>query len=68
MSDQMSFWDIPSATSSPALAGGPSPCGSPGGQMTALCGPDHAHASLSARQAKEQGFLMSGTCGLRFIS
>ena len=31
--------------------------------MIVLYGQDHARASLSARQAKEQGLMMSGTCG-----
>jgi hypothetical protein len=31
--------------------------------MIVLYGRDHARASLSARQAKEQGLMMSGTCG-----
>ena len=31
--------------------------------MTDQCGPDRALASLSARQAKAQGLLTSGTCG-----
>jgi hypothetical protein len=33
--------------------------------MIVLYGQDHVRASLSARQAKEQGLLMSGTCGPR---
>ncbi len=33
------------------------------GPMTVLYGPDQRHANLSAAQAKEQGLLMSGTCG-----
>ena len=36
--------------------------------MIVLYGQDHALASLSARQAKDQGLLMSGTCGPRFTT
>jgi hypothetical protein len=54
----------PNATSSQALAAGPSPCAWPDGTTTLdLFGPAPAHANLSARQAKERGFLTSGTCG-----
>jgi len=55
--------DSPSATSSQASVGGASPCNSPDGQRTVLCGPDPVRASLSPRQAKAQGLLTSGTCG-----
>jgi hypothetical protein len=53
----------PSATSSQASVDGASPCNSPDGQRTVLCGPDPALANLSARQAKAAGLLTSGTCG-----
>jgi hypothetical protein len=36
--------------------------------MIVLYGQDHVRANLSARQAKEQGLLMSGTCGPRSIT
>ena len=65
MSHQLSFWDLLSATSSPALASGPTPCAAPDGPMIVLYGQDHALANLSARQAKDQGLMMSGTCGPR---
>lgn len=65
MSNQMSLWDTPSATSLLASASGPTPYDSLGGQMTGQCGPDLAHASLSARQAKALGLMTSGTYGLR---
>lgn len=65
MFDQMKFLDIPNATSSPESEDGRLPSDTPDGQMTARCGPEAAHASLSARQAKERGLMMSGTCGLR---
>ena len=52
-----------SATSSPGSASGPTPCVAPDGPTTGPSGPDPAHASLSARQAKAAGFLTSGTFG-----
>lgn len=63
MFSQMSFWDTPNVTSSPGLASGASPSVDPDGPTIARSGPDHAHASLSARQAKEAGLMMSGTYG-----
>jgi len=63
MSRQLSFWNIDSATSSPVLESGASPLEKLGGPMTAPSGPDHALASLSARQAKEMGLLTSGIYG-----
>jgi hypothetical protein len=60
---QRSLWGEPSATSSPASASGPTPCGSPAGPTIARAGPDLARASLSARQAAEKGLLTSGICG-----
>ena len=63
MSDQLSLLDLLSATSSQELASGRMPCAEPDGQTIVLYGQDHVRASLSARQAKEQGLMMSGTCG-----
>lgn len=63
MFDQMSLLDIPSATSSPELEAGAWRCDSQDGLTTSRSGPDPAHASLSARQAKEMGLLTSGTSG-----
>lgn len=63
MSCQLTFWDTASAISSPALASGPTPSVSRAGPMIARSGPDHAHASLSARRAKERGLLTSGIFG-----
>jgi hypothetical protein len=60
---QLSLLDLLSATSSPALASGHTPCAEQDGPMIVLYGQDHARASLSARQAKEQDLMMSGTCG-----
>ena len=65
MSDQLSLLDLLSATSSPALASGLTPCAEPDGPMIVLYGQDHVLANLSARQAKDQGLMMSGTCGPR---
>ena len=63
MSDQMNLLDLLSAISSPELASGPTPCVEQDGPMIVLYGQDHVRVSLSARQAKEQGLMMSGTCG-----
>lgn len=63
MSDQMTFADSRNTISSQGSASGATPCGSPDGPMTNPSGPDHAHANLSARQAKEKGLLTSGTYG-----
>ena len=62
-SGQTSLLDTPSAISSEVLAAGATPCGSPAGPTTVPSGPVPAHASLSARQAKERGLLTSGTYG-----
>ncbi len=63
MSDQMNLLDLLSATSSQALASGHTPFAKQDGQTTDPSGQDLARANLSARQAKEQGLMMSGTCG-----
>ena len=63
MSRQMTFEDLPSATSLPGSASGATHSDRRVGQTTDPCGPALAHANLSARQAKEKGFLTSGTCG-----
>jgi hypothetical protein len=60
---QLNLLDLLSATSSPELASGPTLCAEQDGLTTVLYGQDHVRASLSARQAKEQGLMMSGTCG-----
>lgn len=59
---------FPSAISSPELASGLTPCDKPDGPMIDLSGQVVVRANLSARQAKEQGFLMSGIYGLRSIT
>ena len=63
----MTSVDMTNVTSSPGSADGASPCDSQAGPMTDLFGPDPAHASLSARQAKERGLLTSGIYGLHGI-
>ena len=68
MLHQLSLLDLLSATSSQELASGPTPCAAPDGPTTVLYGQDHVLANLSARQAKDQGLMMSGTCGPRFTT
>lgn len=69
MSVQLSMFDHPnsqdthSATSSPVSASGATHSAKQVGPTTVPSGPDPAHASLSARQAKEAGLLTSGTYG-----
>ena len=70
MNDQLSMLPLmncessPSATSSPALASGPTPCDPQAGPTTVLFGQEAARASLSARQVQEAGLMTSGTSGL----
>lgn len=63
MCDQATLSDLFRSTCSPAAASGPTPCETPDGQTVARSGPVPAHASLSARQARERGLLTSGTFG-----
>lgn len=69
MNVQLSIFDLPTlsvthnAISSPGSVSGPTRSAEQDGQMIAPSGPDPARASLSARQAKEQGLLTSGTYG-----
>ena len=66
---QLSMWHLmtseasPSATSSQASAAGATPCASPGGQMTGLCGRAHAPASPSALPGKAPELTMPATSG-----
>ena len=60
---QIDWVDTLNATSSQASEDGASHCALQDGQTTVLFGPAPALASLSARQAKEQGLMMSGTYG-----
>jgi len=63
--EQPTFMDLLNVTSSPASASGATRSVEPDGTITAPSGPAPAHASLSARQAKERGLLTSGTYGRR---
>jgi hypothetical protein len=60
---QIDWVDTLNATSSQASEDGASHCASQDGQTAVLFGPAPALANLSARQAEEQGKLMSGTSG-----
>ncbi len=53
----------PNAISSAGLQDGPTPCALPAGPTIAPSGPAPALANLSAKQAKAQGLLTSGTSG-----
>lgn len=63
MSVLTTFAATHNAISSPASAGGPSPCGAPAGATSGQSGPAHALASLSAWQAWALGLTTSGTSG-----
>ena len=63
MSDQLSLWNTPSATSSRGSESGATPSGLPDGRMTGPSGLGLVLASLSPRQAKERGLMTSGTYG-----
>ena len=61
--DPQTWLALHNVISSPESAFGPTPSEGPAGLMTALCGPAHALASLSATQAKDLGLLTSGIYG-----
>jgi len=63
MSTQAICEALPSVTSSPASASGPTPFAPQVGQMIDLFGLVPVRANLSARQARELGLLTSGTFG-----
>ena len=63
MLDQAILPGLHSATFSPVSASGVMPCAAPDGRMAAPSGRVHAHANLSARQARATGLLTSGTYG-----
>ncbi len=65
MSDRTTCAGTRSAISSPASGSGVTRSGSPDGLTTGPSGPALVHASLSARQAKDQGLLTSGISGQR---
>ncbi len=68
MSDQLSMFDLTTCEASsnvislPGSVDGPLPSSFLDGAIS-QSGPAHAPVNLSARQAKEQGLLTSGTCG-----
>ena len=61
----MTLRTLPSATSSPALVGGPLPCAWPGGLMTGRCGPDPARARISPVPVNKRASMANDTCGPR---
>lgn len=61
--DQLTFEDLPNVISSPGSEVGHTPYDSQDGPTIDRSGPDHAHAKVSARQAKEAGLMTSGTYG-----
>jgi hypothetical protein len=63
MSDPVISSATRNATSSPASASGPTPCGAQDGATTAPSGQGLALANLSPRQAKEAGLLTSAISG-----
>lgn len=65
---QATSMDLLNATSSQVLGAGVTHSDSLDGPTIVPCGLEAAPASLSARQAKERGLLMSGTYGLRSIT
>ena len=63
MSHEWTLEDLPNVTFLQESEDGPTPCALPDGPTIDPFGPDRAPASLSARQAKEQGLTMSGIYG-----
>lgn len=63
MSDPTTCAAMRNATSSPESADGPMPSSLWTGPQIGACGPAHALANLSARQAKAMGLLTSATFG-----
>lgn len=63
MSLQLTLSLTTNAISSPGSASGATHSDKPDGQTISPSGPVVAHASLSARQAKELGLVTTGTCG-----
>lgn len=63
MSDPMTYEDLFRSISLQGLVFGHMPCAVWAGKTAGRSGQVPAHASLSARQAKEKGLLMSGTYG-----
>ena len=65
MFDPATSQDSPSVISSQESEAGLLHCVRPESRIASLCGPAHAHANLSARQAKAEGWMTSGTYGRR---
>jgi hypothetical protein len=63
MYDQQTLPGMTSAISSPVSVGGVMRSDLPVGPTTAPCGPDHALANLSAKQALERGLMTKDTYG-----
>lgn len=63
MSEQLTFWDIPSVTFLPESADGASRSGLPDGPTTARSGRDRAPASVSAQPGNSADLPTSATCG-----
>lgn len=63
MSHQTTYADLLKSISSQGLVFGHMPCAVLAGRTPAQSGQGLVHASLSARQAKDKGLLMSGTYG-----
>jgi site-specific DNA-cytosine methylase len=63
MSDQLTLWDTPNATSSPVSADGATPSVSPAGPTTGRCGPEAAPASPSAPPASRPEPKTTATSG-----
>lgn len=63
MFEQMTLWGTANATSSPALEGGPTPCGSPDGLTTDQSGPARVLASRSAARDVAEGLPTNATSG-----
>ena len=68
MFDQMTLWDTPNATSSPAWEAGQSLPALQDGQTTAPCGPRPARVSRSRPPAKVPVLLIQGTYGPTFFA
>ena len=66
-SNQATLWDIPSATSSPALEYGPTPSDKPAGLTIDHAGPEVAPVHPSLKRAKARGLMMIVTSGLTGI-
>ncbi len=68
MSHQTNSRGTPSATSLPGSGSGVTPCDRPDGPTISLSGQEVALASLSARQVKAAGLMMSGISGPPFTT